>query len=347
MFLKTLRIHGFKSFADRTRLELEPGVTVIVGPNGSGKSNVVDAVSWVLGTQATKHLRTDKMEEVIFAGTTTRPAHRVAEVVLTFDNSERLLPLDLSEVTIGRRLHNDGTSEYEINGTPCRLLDISELLSDGGVGRHQHVIINQGQVASILNAGPDEHRAIIEEAAGVLKHRNRRRRAARRLERTHVDVQRLEDIHKELLRQMRPLKRQANAAARYDDVRSRARALRLYLGGRELAQIEKRLAAARAQEATAAIREERGVEPRVVRYLDDPPGRREIAALIDALGVDPHELLRPREPAYRGAGLSPASSKTAIVEAIATQPILLERPIVVHGRRAVIGRPPERVHDLF
>ncbi|MBT8166065.1 MAG: chromosome segregation protein SMC [Acidimicrobiia bacterium] len=257
MFLKTLRIHGFKSFADRTRLELEPGVTVIVGPNGSGKSNVVDAISWVLGTQATKHLRTDKMEEVIFAGTTTRPAHRVAEVVLTFDNSERRLPLDLSEVTIGRRLHNDGTSEYEINGTPCRLLDISELLSDGGVGRHQHVIINQGQVASILNAGPDEHRAIIEEAAGVLKHRNRRRRAARRLERTHVDVQRLEDIHKELLRQMRPLKRQANAAARYDDVRTTARGLRLYLGGRELAEIEDRLTEARAQEGTAAIREER------------------------------------------------------------------------------------------
>ncbi len=232
-------------------------MTVIVGPNGSGKSNVVDAISWVLGTQATKHLRTDKMEEVIFAGTTTRPAHRMAEVVLTFDNAERLLPLDLSEVTIGRRLHHDGTSEYEINGTPCRLLDISELLSDGGVGRHQHVIINQGQVASILNAGAEDHRAIIEEAAGVLKHRNRRRRASNRLERTHTDVQRLEDIHKELLRQMRPLKRQANAAARYDDVRSRARALRLYLGGRELAQIEDRLSEARAQEGAAAIREER------------------------------------------------------------------------------------------
>ena len=256
MFLKTLRIHGFKSFADRTRLELEPGVTVVVGPNGSGKSNVVDAISWVLGTQATKHLRTDRMEEVIFAGTTTRPAHRVAEVVLTFDNSERRLPLDLSEVTIGRRLHHDGTSEYEINGTPCRLLDISELLSDGGVGRHQHVIINQGQVASILNAGPDEHRAVIEEAAGVLKHRNRRQRAARRLERTQTDVQRLEDIHKELLRQMRPLKRQANAAARYDDVRNTARALRLFLGGQELADLQGRLREAQAEEQVAAIRQD-------------------------------------------------------------------------------------------
>ncbi|MGI9647791.1 MAG: chromosome segregation protein SMC [Acidimicrobiia bacterium] len=252
MFLKTLKVHGFKSFADRTRLELEPGVTVIVGPNGSGKSNVVDAISWVLGTQATKHLRTEKMEEVIFAGTSTRPAHRLAEVVLTFDNSERQLPLDLAEVTIGRRLHSDGTSEYEINGTPCRLLDIQELLSDGGVGRHQHVIINQGQVGAILNAGPEEHRAVIEEAAGVLKHRNRRRRAARRLERTHTDVQRLEDIHKELLRQMRPLKRQANAAARYDDVRTRARSLRLHLGGRELAQLRHRHAEAGAEEIRSA-----------------------------------------------------------------------------------------------
>ncbi len=256
MFLKTLKIHGFKSFADRTRLELEPGVTVVVGPNGSGKSNVVDAISWVLGTQATKHLRTDKMEEVIFAGTTTRPAHRVAEVVLTFDNAERRLPLDLSEVTIGRRLHSDGTSEYEINATPCRLLDIQELLSDGGVGRHQHVIINQGQVASILNAGPDEHRAVIEEAAGVLKHRNRRRRAARRLERTNVDVQRLEDIHKELLRQMRPLKRQAKAAARHGDVRDRARALRLHLGGQELSRLSERLREGTAEEEVAAMREE-------------------------------------------------------------------------------------------
>ena len=252
MFLKTLKVHGFKSFADRTRLELEPGVTVIVGPNGSGKSNVVDAISWVLGTQATKHLRTDKMEEVIFAGTSTRPAHRVAEVELTFDNSERQLPLDLGEVTIGRRLHNDGSSDYEINGTPCRLLDIQELLSDGGVGRHQHVIINQGQVASILNAGAEEHRAVIEEAAGVLKHRNRRRRAASRLDRTHTDVQRLEDIHKELLRQMRPLKRQANAAARYDDVRTRARALRLFLGGQELAQLRQRHAEAGAEEIRSA-----------------------------------------------------------------------------------------------
>jgi len=241
LYLRTLKIHGFKSFADRTRLEVEPGVTVIVGPNGSGKSNIVDAVSWVLGTQAPKHLRTTKMEEVIFAGTTTRPAHSKAEVELTFDNTERRLPLDLSEVTIGRTLYSDGSSEYRINDTPCRLLDIQEILSDGGVGRHQHVIVNQGQVASILNASPEDHGAVIEEAAGVLKHRIRRQRAAARLERTDGDVKRLDDILKELRKQMRPLKRQANAAARHEDVKSRARQLRLFLGGVELRELGNRL----------------------------------------------------------------------------------------------------------
>lgn len=292
MFLKTLKIHGFKSFADRTRLELEPGVTVVVGPNGSGKSNVVDAVSWVLGTQATKHLRTDKMEDVIFAGTTTRPAHRVAEVELTFDNAERRLPLDLGEITIGRRLHNDGTSEYEVNGTPCRLLDIQELLSDGGVGRHQHVIINQGQVAAILNAGADEHRAVIEEAAGVLKHRNRRQRATRRLERTHADVQRLEDIHKELLRQMRPLKRQANAATRYHDVRNRARALRLYLGGRELAQLQDRLQEAGREEEVASTS-----EAEAAARLEEIEGR--LQSLEAAAGESGRALQRDTAAAAR------------------------------------------------
>lgn len=251
MYLKTLKIHGFKSFADRTRLELEPGVTIVVGPNGSGKSNIVDAISWVLGTQATKHLRTQKMEEVIFAGTANRPRHRVAEVTLTFDNDERLLPLDLAEVSITRRLHDDGTSEYEINNTPCRLLDIQEMLSDGGVGRHQHVIINQGQVATILNANPEDHRAVIEEAAGVLKHRLRRQRSGRRLEKTRTDMTRLEDILGELRKQMRPLKRQANAASRYLDMRNEAKALRLHLGGEELRTTRDRLAAAGAEKAAA------------------------------------------------------------------------------------------------
>ncbi|HSQ37393.1 MAG TPA: AAA family ATPase, partial [Acidimicrobiia bacterium] len=181
MHLKTLTLVGFKSFADRTRLECEPGITVVVGPNGTGKSNLVDALAWVMGTQATSVLRTQRMEDVIFAGTATRPALGRAEVSLTFDNGDGRLPVDVAEVTVTRRLYRDGTSEYAINGADCRLLDIQELLSDSGVGRHQHVIVGQGRVDAVLNAGPEEHRSVIEEAAGVTKHRQRRDRSLRRL----------------------------------------------------------------------------------------------------------------------------------------------------------------------
>ena len=163
MLLKKLTLVGFKSFADRTRLEFDAGVNVVVGPNGSGKSNLLDAIAWVMGTQATRSLRTEKMEDVVFAGTATRPAVSRAEVSVTFDNSDGFLPIDLSEITITRRLYRDGTSEYEMNRTPCRLLDIQELLSDGGVGRHQHVLVSQGQIGTILTARPDEHRAVIPD----------------------------------------------------------------------------------------------------------------------------------------------------------------------------------------
>ena len=241
MHLKTLSLVGFKSFADRTRLVFEPGVTVVVGPNGSGKSNLVDAVAWVLGTQATRSLRSEKMDDLIFAGTALRPAHGRSEVSLTFDNESGGLPLDLAEVTVTRRLHRDGTSEYEINGTPCRLLDIQELLADGGIGRHQHAVVGQGRLDTVLNSGPDEHRAVIEEAAGVIKHRNRRDRALRRLEATSGDVVRLHDLLDEQRRLMRPLKRQAADAERYQGLKDERRALRLWLGGRRLASIDHRL----------------------------------------------------------------------------------------------------------
>jgi len=239
--LKTLVLVGFKSFADRTRLDCEPGVTVVVGPNGAGKSNLVDAVAWVMGTQATRVLRTDRMDDVIFAGTATRPALGRAEVSLTFDNTDGGLPLDLAEVTITRRLYRDGTSEYAINGATCRLLDIQELLSDSGVGRHQHIIVGQGRVDAVLNAGPEEHRAVIEEAAGVIKHRHRRDRSLRRLEATEVDVQRLQDLLGEQQRLMRPLKRQARAAERFDSLRDEWRALRLWVGGERLRSVRRRL----------------------------------------------------------------------------------------------------------
>lgn len=252
MRLKHLTLRGFKSFADRTRLDFASGVNVVVGPNGTGKSNILDAIAWVLGTQATRSLRTEKMEDVVFAGTATRPPLSRAEVQLSFDNDDPDNPLALSEVTITRRLFRDGTSEYELNGVACRLLDIQELLSDGGIGRHQHVLVGQGQVGDVLNARPEDHRAVIEEAAGVTKHKARRDRAVRRLERTDHDVERLNDILTEKRRALRPLKRQANAAARHDAVRDEAQALRLFLAGEDLRRIRGRLGVA-AREREAAL----------------------------------------------------------------------------------------------
>ena len=250
MYLKSLKLVGFKSFADRTRLEFRPGVTVIVGPNGSGKSNLVDALSWVLGTQSPKTLRTGKMEDVVFAGTATRPALSRAEAVLVIDNAERRLPLDLDEVAIARRLYRDGSSDYEINGVNCRLLDIQELLSDSGVGRHQHVIIGQGQIDSVLNASPEDHRAVIEEAAGILKHRRRKEKAERRLERTDEDVLRLQDLLGEIERQLRPLRRQARAASSYEGLRNEVRSLRLYLSGAALRELDEHLVRATEEHET-------------------------------------------------------------------------------------------------
>ena len=240
MFLKSLSMKGFKSFADPTVLEFEPGMTVVVGPNGSGKSNVVDAVTWVLGAQGPRSLRSQKMEDVIFAGTTGRPALGRAEVSLTIDNGSGKLPVDMAEVTITRTLFRSGDSEYAINGTPCRLLDILDLLSDSGVGRSQHMIIGQGQLDTVLNARPEDRRAVIEEAAGVLKHRRRRERAERRLAATQENLERVGDLVRELRRQIRPLERQAAAARSHAALSAELRAVRVHLAGRELAELSAR-----------------------------------------------------------------------------------------------------------
>src|ERR1700722_13146345 len=231
MFLKSLSMKGFKSFADPTVLEFEPGITVVVGPNGSGKSNVVDAVTWVLGAQGPRSLRSAKMEDVIFAGTSSRPALGRAEVSLTIDNASGKLPIDLAEVTITRTLFRSGDSEYAINGAPCRLLDVQELLSDSGVGRQQHMIIGQGQLDTVLNARPEDRRAIIEEAAGELKHPRRRERAERRLAATAENLERLGDLVREVRRQIRPLERQAAAARSHDTVATEPLTGRGHLAG--------------------------------------------------------------------------------------------------------------------
>jgi len=241
VFLKSLTLKGFKSFADPTTLELEPGVTVVVGPNGSGKSNVVDAIAWVLGAQAPSAVRSQKMDDVIFAGTATRAALGRAEVSLTIDNSAGMLGVDLSEVTVSRILFRSGDSEYSINGAPCRLLDVQELLSDAGVGRQQHVIVSQGQIDAVLNARPEDRRSIIEEAAGVLKYRKRKEKAERRLDATEANLMRVQDLLREVRRQLRPLERQADAARRHGDLVAELNALRVHLAGREISGLRARM----------------------------------------------------------------------------------------------------------
>ena len=243
MFLKRLTVKGFKSFADRTTLEFEPGVAVVVGPNGSGKSNVVDAVAWVLGAQGARSLRGGKMEDVIFAGTPKRPASPKAEVSLTLDNSAGALPISSREVTITRSLTRDGESAYAINGEPCRLLDITELLHHTGMGRTQHVIVGQGRLDSILQARPEDRRAVIEEAAGILKYRQRKEKAERRLEATAVNLERLGDLVKEVRRHLKPLERQADAARRHGGLTEELQAIRLHLAGREITTLTERLSA--------------------------------------------------------------------------------------------------------
>src|ERR671919_202318 len=241
MFLKALTLKGFKSFADSTVLEFEPGVTVVVGPNGSGKSNVVDAIGWVLGAQAPSAVRSQKMEDVIFAGTARRPALGRTEVSLTIDNDAGLLPIDFTEVTVTRTLWRSGESEYAINGVPCRLLDVQELFSDTGVGRQQHVIVGQGQIDAVLNARPEDRRLIIEEAAGVLKHRKRKERSERRLAATEGNLTRLQALLREVRRQLRPLDRQADGARRHGDLVAELQSVRLHLAGRELDGLRWRL----------------------------------------------------------------------------------------------------------
>jgi chromosome segregation protein len=252
VFLKSLTLKGFKSFADATTMTLEPGVTVVVGPNGSGKSNVVDAVAWVLGAQAPKSVRSQKMDDVIFAGTAKRPALGRAEVSLTIDNSAGLLGVEFSEVTVSRILFRTGESEYSINGVPCRLLDVQELLSDAGVGRQQHVIVSQGQIDAVLNARPEERRAIIEEAAGVLKYRKRKEKAERRLEATEASLMRVQDLLREVRRQLRPLERQAEAARRHGALVGELTTLRVYVAGREISGLRATLQALAARHVDLA-----------------------------------------------------------------------------------------------
>ena len=241
MYLKSLTLRGFKSFASATTLNFEPGITCVVGPNGSGKSNVVDALSWVMGEQGAKTLRGGKMEDVIFAGTSGRAPLGRAEVVLTIDNSDGALPIEYSEVTISRTMFRNGGSEYAINGNATRLLDIHELLSDSGIGRELHVIVGQGQLDSILQATPESRRGFIEEAAGVLKHRKRKEKAVRKLEACEANLNRLSDLINEIRRQLKPLGRQAEVARKAAVIQAEARDAKARLLADDLLQATRAL----------------------------------------------------------------------------------------------------------
>ena len=234
MHLKSLTLKGFKSFAAPTTLRFEPGITCVVGPNGSGKSNVVDALTWVMGEQGAKTLRGGKMEDVIFAGTSSRAPLGRAEVTVTIDNSDNALPIEYSEVSITRRMFRDGASEYEINGSSCRLMDVQELLSDSGIGREMHVIVGQGKLSEILESRPEDRRAFIEEAAGVLKHRKRKEKAVRKLDSMSANLARLNDLTTELRRQLKPLGRQAEMARRAQTIQADLRDARLRLAADDL-----------------------------------------------------------------------------------------------------------------
>src|SRR5687767_6582503 len=242
MRLKKLIVQGFKSFADRTEFVFDSPITGIVGPNGCGKSNVVDAFKWVLGEQSAKSLRGDAMMDVIFNGSTVRKAAGMAEVVLVFDNplrddGTRMLNVDTEEVSVGRRLFRDGTSEYQVNNSTARLKDIRELFLDTGVGVDAYSVIEQGRVAALLEANPAERRQIFEEAAGISKFKVKKKEAIRKLEKVDTNLTRVNDIVEEVEKRLRSVKIQAGRARVYQEHNTRLTELRLTYAIQEYHQL--------------------------------------------------------------------------------------------------------------
>ncbi|TWG98366.1 condensin subunit Smc [Nocardioides sp. J9] len=366
MYLKSLTLKGFKSFASATTLQLEPGITCIVGPNGSGKSNVVDALAWVMGEASAKSLRGGKMDDVIFAGTSGRPPLGRAEVVLTIDNSDGALPIEYSEVTISRTMFRTGGSEYAINGTPCRLLDVQELLSDSGIGREMHVIVGQGQLDTILHATPEDRRGFIEEAAGVLKHRKRKEKALRKLDSTEGNLNRLNDLLSEIRRQLKPLGRQAEVARRAATVQADVRDARARLLADDLvtartaleqeladesvlltrrAEVEASIATAREQEARleAALREDLPALSAAQETLSSLNALRErfrgtqgLAAerVRNAAGVADAEVSQGRDPDELEAEAERVAAQEAEIAALVAEQQTALEDAVQHRRDA-------------
>ena len=255
MYLKSLTLKGFKSFADRTHMVFDPGLTVVVGPNGSGKSNVSDAILWVLGEQSAKMLRGQAMEDVVFSGSSARKPVGVAEVTLVLDNTDHTLPVDFSEVGITRRMYRSGESEYLINGSPARLMDIQDILHDSGLGKETHSIISQGKLDSILASRPEERRSLVEEAAGISKHRRRKERSQRKLADMDKNLVRAKDVARELGRQLRPLERQVDKAKRFEELDARLSELTCQLAVDDVRRLKREWSEleGRQREAAAAV----------------------------------------------------------------------------------------------
>ena len=292
MHLKSLTLKGFKSFAQPTTFAFEPGVTCVVGPNGSGKSNVVDGLAWVMGEQGAKTLRGGSMEDVIFAGTTSKAPLGRAEVMLTIDNSDGALPIDYSEVTISRTLFRNGASEYAINKEPVRLLDVQELLSDSGLGREMHVIVGQGQLDRVLHASPDDRRRFIEEAAGILKHRRRKEKTQRKLESMQANLTRLNDLAGEIRRQLTPLGRQADIAKQAQSIQAIVRDAKARVLADDVVALGAAIASFHLNE------QERATERAALRDQADT-GRRRMAELEAGAGNDDLDKARGTDFAIR------------------------------------------------
>ncbi len=334
MYLKTLTLRGFKSFASTTRLRFEPGITCVVGPNGSGKSNVVDALAWVMGEQGAKSLRGGKMEDVIFAGTSGRPPLGRAEVSLTIDNTDGALPIDYSEVTISRTMFRSGGSEYAINGSAVRLLDVQELLSDSGIGREMHVIVGQGRLDAVLRATPEERRGFIEEAAGVLKHRKRKEKALRKLDAMQANLTRISDLTTEIRRQLGPLGRQADVARRAAGIQADARDAKARLLADEYVQLTSTIEQEVADE-TALLDRRAEVE----QSLNALRGR------LEELSVDAaHAAPRLREAAATWVELSGLRERARGTATLATERVRLLG--AAGDEEAQVDRPdPARLRD--
>ncbi len=330
MYLKSLTLRGFKSFASATTLHFEPGITCVVGPNGSGKSNVVDALSWVMGEQGAKTLRGGKMEDVIFAGTSGRAPLGRAEVSLTIDNTDGALPIEYTEVTISRTMFRSGGSEYAINGHAARLLDVQELLSDSGIGREMHVIVGQGQLDTILQATPEVRRGFIEEAAGVLKHRKRKEKALRKLEATQVNLDRLSDLLGEIRRQLKPLGRQAEVARKAAVIQAELRDAKARLLADDYVMAQLALESDLAAEAALKQRR-RDLESALEAARDT-----EQAADAAVRALAP-ELQRAQDTWYALAGLKERAASTL---SIARERVRNAASVSVDERR---GRDPEAI----